>query len=105
MKKNIRAILLPILLLSANIIQAQTKPGYKLPLYEKFKLDNGLTIYLMEKHDVPVVSISAIIPAGAVYDGSKSGLASLTAECLKCGTRSYTKQQVEEQFDFAGASL
>lgn len=97
--------LLLIFSLTANIITAQTKPGYNLPQYEKFKLDNGLTVYLMEKHDVPVLSINAIIPAGAVYDGTKGGLASLTADCLKCGTKSYTKKQIEEQFDFAGATL
>src|SRR5258707_9799589 len=91
--------LLLIFSLTANISHAQTKPGYKLPQYEKFKLPNGLTVYLMEKHDVPVVSISAVIPAGAIYDGDKAGLASLTAECLKCGTKTYTKQQIEEQFD------
>ena len=105
MKKYIQTItLLLILLLTANIITAQTKPGYKLPRYEKFQLQNGLTVYLMEKHDVPVISINALIPAGAIYDGAKAGLASLTAACLKCGTKSYTKQQIDQMFDFAGAS-
>jgi zinc protease len=107
MQKKFQTIIFLLLIISLlpGINKAQTKTGYKLPHYEKFKLSNGLTIYLMEKHDVPVMSVAAIIPAGAVYDGNKAGLASLTATCLRCGTKSYTKNQIEQQFDFAGASL
>jgi hypothetical protein len=39
----------------------------------------------MEQHDVPVISVSALIPAGAINDKDKSGLASLTATALKHG--------------------
>ena len=85
-------------------VVAQTAAKYQLPAYKKFQLANGLTVYLMEKHTVPVISISAILPAGAINDGNNAGLASLTAECLNCGTKNYTKQQIEESFDFAGAS-
>jgi zinc protease len=61
--------------------------NYKLPAYEKFKLKNGLTVYLMEQHEVPVMNVSVILPAGAIYDGEKTGLASLTATGLKYGTK------------------
>jgi predicted Zn-dependent peptidase len=85
---------------------AQTKSAaFKLPAYEKFVLPNGLTVYLMEQHEVPMIDVAAILPAGAIYDGDKSGLASLTANCLQHGTKSYTKQAIEEELDFAGASL
>lgn len=79
--------------------------GYKLPAYEKFKLPNGLSIYLMEQHDVPVISVSAILPAGAIYDGEKAGLASLTATALKHGTKNYSKAKLDEALDFIGASV
>lgn len=101
----IRTILFLYIIIFSNVVSGQSKPGYKLPAYEKFRLSNGLTIYLMEKHDVPVVSFSALIPAGAVYDGKEAGLASITAECLKCGTKSFSKKEIEDQFDFLGASL
>ena len=79
--------------------------AFKLPAYQKFVLKNGLTVYLMEQHEVPMIAVSAIIPAGAVLDGEKSGLASFTAGALKHGTRSYTKQQLDETLDFVGASV
>jgi len=97
------ALTLIILSLSVN---AQTKQAaFKVPAYEKFTLPNGLTVYLMEQHEVPVISISAILPAGAIYDGTRSGLASLTASGLQYGTKNYSKTKIEEELDFIGASL
>jgi zinc protease len=79
--------------------------GYTLPKYEKFILPNGLTIYLAEQKDVPVISLSAIFPAGAIYDGDKAGLASLTATALKHGTKFFTKTKLDETLDFNAAYI
>jgi predicted Zn-dependent peptidase len=95
-------IILSVYLLTGGIINAQS---YKLPPYQKFKLKNGLTVYLMEQHEVPIISVSVILPAGAIYDGEKSGLASLTASALKHGTKNFTKAKLDEELDFLGASI
>jgi len=84
---------------------AVSQTAFKLPAYEKYQLPNGLTVYLMEQHEVPLISFSAILPAGAINDADKHGLASLTAAGLQYGTRSYTKAQIEEQLDYIGADL
>jgi predicted Zn-dependent peptidase len=88
--------------LSSSIILAQ---NYQLPNYQKFKLPNGLTVYLMEQKEVPVISVSVVLSAGAIYDGTKAGLASLTATALKHGTKTYTKTQLDEELDFIGAYI
>jgi len=88
-----------------SIASAQSNAGYKLPAYEKFTLKNGLTVYLMEQHEVPIISVSAIIPAGAIYDGEKAGMASLTAVALKHGTQSYSKAKLDEELDYVGAVI
>ncbi len=82
-----------------------TNAQFKLPKYEVVTLDNGLTIYLMEKKDVPIISFSAVFDAGAVRDGSQNGLASFTIEALKFGTANYTKTQIDSIFNFYGSSL
>src|SRR6185436_3509319 len=78
---------------------------YKLPPYEKFQLKNKLTVYLMEQHEVPIMNVWVILPAGAIYDGEKAGLASLTASGLKYGTKNYSKTKLDEELDFIGASV
>ncbi|KHJ38672.1 peptidase M16 inactive domain protein [Pedobacter glucosidilyticus] len=105
MKRNQSIIKIGFFLLMVfplAVLAQQAK--FKLPAYEKFKLPNGLTIYLMEQHEVPTINIAAVIPSGAVLDADKKGLASLTAKALQFGTKSYTKAQIEEQMDFIGAS-
>jgi predicted Zn-dependent peptidase len=95
-----------LLVFTAVLCAVQTKAqDYKLPAYEKFQLKNGLTVYLMEQHDVPVIDVSVILPAGAIYDGDKAGLASLTATGLKFGTKNYPKAKLDEELDFIGATV
>lgn len=78
---------------------------FQLPEYEKYTLPNGLTVYLMEQHEVPLVYVNAVFPAGAVWDGNQNGLAALTAEALLFGSKNYTKDQIEQTFDFLGANI
>ncbi len=59
----------------------------------------------MEQHEVPVMNVSVILPAGAIYDGEKAGLASLTAAGLKYGTANYPKAKLDEELDFIGATI
>lgn len=87
-----------------TMAQIETKK-FSLPPYEKIILSNGLTVYFMERHEVPLIYISAVFPAGAVNDGDKSGLASFTSDALLFGTKNFTKNQIEETFDFLGANI
>lgn len=90
-----------IIIVLSSILSAQ----FKLPAYDTFTLDNGLTIYLMEKKDVPLISISIVFDGGAVKDGNIFGLASFTAEALKFGTATYNKAQIDSIFNFYGSTL
>ena len=87
------------------IISSVSFAQFKLPAYETLTLDNGLTVYLMEKKDVPLVSFSAVFDGGAIKDGSASGIASFTAEALRFGTTNYTKSQIDSIFNFYGSNI
>jgi zinc protease len=94
-----------LLMPSGQTARAADHSGsFQLPEYEKFVLENGLTVYLLEQHEVPLVYVSFVLPGGAIYDGTKYGLASLTAEGLLFGTKNYTKNQIEDELDYIGAS-
>ncbi|GAB3180654.1 M16 family metallopeptidase [Telluribacter humicola] len=92
-------------LLALLTLSAQAQNNFKVPKYEKFKLKNGLTVYLMEQHEVPLINVSVVFDAGSIHDGAKYGLASLTADALTFGTQKYTKEQIEEMTDYVGANL
>jgi predicted Zn-dependent peptidase len=100
MKKLVLFIsLLIVIIISSSYAQ------FQLPDYEKYTLPNGLTLYLMEQHEVPLIYVNSIFPAGAVWDGNQSGLAALTAEALLFGSTNYTKDDIEQTFDFLGADI
>ena len=91
-------------LMLTNTLTAQE--DFKLPEYTKFQLKNGLTVYLMERHEVPLIQFTAVFPAGAINDTKeKSGLAAVTADALVLGSKNYTKSQIEENTEFLGASI
>lgn len=100
--RTIKSFLVVLVIILSNFIFAS---DFKLPDYKKITLSNGLTIYFMEQHEVPLIYLSAIVPAGSVLDGNKNGLAFLTTESLLFGTKNYSKKQIEETFEFYGARI
>jgi zinc protease len=100
-KYTLRILILGLLLLG-SVAHAQQ---FKLPAYQKVQLPNGLSLYLLEQREVPLISVSAVLPAGTIYEQDKPGLASVTADALLFGAGTRSKQQIEEELDFVGASL
>lgn len=99
MKKHLLIFIIVFVLASKNDAQ------FKLPPYQTIKFDNGLTVYLMEKKDVPLISFSVVFKTGAVNDDNLNGLASFVTEALKFGTNNYTKNQIDSIFNFYGSNL
>ncbi|SHI21381.1 M16 family metallopeptidase [Ferrimonas marina] len=79
-------------------------PAFNLPEYEVVTLSNGLTLYLMARHQVPIITASAVVRAGAVND-SEPGMAALTAEGLLLGTTTTNKVVLEQAIESLGADL
>ena len=69
-------------------------------------LSNGLPVWLIEAHAVPLVQVNLLIKAGAGDDpAGKFGIASLTAAMLDEGAGSRTALQISDEADFLGANL
>jgi predicted Zn-dependent peptidase len=78
----------------------------KLPPYTKLQLKSGMTVLLMEQHEVPIVSFNILVKTGSAADPrGKEGLASLTAELLRKGTGRRTAEQVSSDLDFIGGEF
>jgi zinc protease len=79
----------------------------KLPRPVETKLDNGLTVLIMEDHRFPTVSVQLTISgAGPIYEPANlPGLASATAQMLREGTKTRSSKQIAEDLDRLGATL
>ena len=84
--------------------QAKSQSSFQLPAYEQLKLDNGLTVFLLPQHEVPLITVQATVRAGAVND-KVAGLSQLTNQALLLGAGGKSKAEIEQLVDFLGASL
>lgn len=81
-------------------------PTLHVPAIEKRSLSNGLPVWIIGVHKVPVVHVELIVRGGATADPPKQfGLASLTAAMLDEGAGSRTALQIADAIDFLGAEL
>lgn len=80
---------------------------FNFPKYETKKLANGLTVFVVEDHRLPVVSYRLeIASAGtSATELKQAGLASMTAELLRQGTKTRNAQQIAATVDRVGVSL
>src|SRR5262249_44263122 len=106
MRRSIVFSLIAIFAFSGTYRSQAQEPGLKLPPYKREVLPNGLTLLLMERHDLPLVSFQLIVKTGAVADpAGKEGLAAITAELLRKGTKARTGDKISEELDFVGATF
>lgn len=90
---------------AATVAQAPSG-ALKLPPYKKVVLGNGLTLLLMEQHEVPLVSLNILVRAGSVGDpAGREGVASLTVALLRKGTKTRSADQFSGDLDFIGGSF
>jgi predicted Zn-dependent peptidase len=104
--RKIFIVFVALIALTASAPSRAQEGVLKLPPFKKVKLQNGLTVLLMEQKEVPLVSFSLIVKSGAVADpAGKEGLAALTAGLLRKGTKTRTADQLSGELDFIGGTL
>lgn len=72
------------------------------PEVASFRLPNDLAVYIIENHEVPIVTAQLVVRCGTMDDEL---LAPLTARMLGEGTRSRSKAKLDEAIEFVGGTL
>jgi zinc protease len=77
-----------------------------LPVPQRFRLDNGLTVLLVEQHGLPLISADLVVLAGSDHNpADRPGLSSFTADMLDEGTLARSSQQLADEVAMLGASI
>ncbi len=80
--------------------------GIRLPDHQAITLDNGATVLLMPRNDVPLVAASVAVRGGALADAAgKEGTADLLGGMLSKGAGNRDALQFAQALDGAGGSL
>ena len=77
------------------------------PDADRVVLDNGMVVYLLEDHELPLITLSATIRTGGWLDQKdKVGLAALTGSVIRTGGGGgLSSEQVDEELEQVAASL
>lgn len=91
-------------------IATRPTPGpareYHFPAFERRTLSNGLTLLVAPTHNLPVVTVLAIVDAGAVAEpAGQEGVAHLAALALNEGTPKYDGEALTEYLEQLGTSV
>jgi zinc protease len=90
----------------ANAPAAAPPSKLTLPVASSFKLANGLTVLLLEQHQLPMVAARIVVLNGSDANPiEKPGLASFTSEMLPEGTEHRNALQVADDAAQIGASV
>ena len=82
-------------------------PDFNVPEAERLEMENGMVVYLIEDHKLPLVRMRARIGAGSVQDPSdKVGLASITGDVMRTGgTHNMPGDELNETLENIAASV
>lgn len=102
-----------LLVLCAICLSAQVAlpiPGpaksVSIPAVIESRLSNGLRVAVIQKRNVPLVTVQLLIKAGAASEPiEKAGLADITGSMLTKGTKTRSATQIAEEVEFLGGSI
>ncbi|MBR9777061.1 MAG: insulinase family protein [Cytophagales bacterium] len=70
-----------------------------------FTLDNGLKVFVVPNNKLPRVAFYLILNRDPLFEGDNAGLTGFVGDMMMAGTSSRTKEELDEEIDFIGASL
>ncbi len=95
-----------IALLAAFAFNSASAADIRLPEYQTITLDNGATLLLMPRKDVPLVAANIAVRGGALADAAgKEGTADLLGEMLSKGAGGRDALQFAQTVDGAGGNI
>jgi predicted Zn-dependent peptidase/outer membrane lipoprotein-sorting protein len=77
------------------------------PVPERVELENGMIVYLLEDHELPIIDISLRVRTGSIYEpADKVGLADITGTVMRTGgTVGKTGDELDEILENLAASV
>jgi predicted Zn-dependent peptidase len=79
----------------------------EVPVVEQVTLANGMRLFLLEDHELPLINLSVRIRTGSIYEpAEKIGLASMTGQVMRTGgTATMTGDEMDEELEAIAASV
>ncbi len=80
-------------------------PEIKMGQMQSFELANGLKVFVVENHKTPTVAYSLVLNIHPDLEKEAAGTADVAAQLITSGTKNRSKDQLDNDIDFIGATL
>ncbi|MDE5069926.1 MAG: pitrilysin family protein [Trichodesmium sp. St4_bin8_1] len=82
-------------------------PKLELPEYTRFQLENGIVVYLMEDHELPLIGGRALFRTGSRFEPENQvGLANLTGTVMRTGgTSQHASEDINQLLEQKAAAV
>ena len=90
-----------------NEVKPGKLPAFAPPRAERVALSNGMVLFLLEDHELPLLECAMTVRTGQIYEpAEKTGLAAITAEVMRSGgTAALPGDKLDESLDDLAASV
>lgn len=85
--------------------QPAAAPVIKLGNTQSFELANGLKVFVVENHKLPKVAYSFVFNVHPGLENEAVGVSQVTGELMTSGTKKRSKDQLDGDIDFIGATV
>jgi predicted Zn-dependent peptidase len=81
--------------------------NFTIPKSERVTLQNGIAVYLLEDHELPLVSMTAYLKSSSIYDPPElPGLASITGALIRSGgTERLSPDALDAELEFMASAI
>jgi zinc protease len=89
---------------TAKLPQPGPAVKFALPAIEKKKLSNGLNVWIVQRNNLPIVSMNLVLRSGSTQDpNDRAGVAGFTANMLNQGTKTRSANDIANQLQSIGS--
>lgn len=80
---------------------------FDIPAVERIELPNGMILFFLEDHELPLVEVQTLTRTGSVYEpADKAGLAGITATVMRTGgIEGMTGDALDAELDFQASAI
>lgn len=75
------------------------------PDIQHWETDKGVSVYFVEAHEIPMLTVKVLFDAGSSRDEGKAGMAKLTSALLAEGAGGLSADQISRNFEDLGANF
>jgi zinc protease len=80
-------------------------PAVSFPDYDLVKMKNGMRVILVKDNELPTIAIRILIDRKPQFEGQYIGSISIMGQLLRNGTKTRTKDKLDEEVDLIGARI